>query len=119
MTATPSTILAQARASGFTLFRKGDGLHVTPTPPPGLVAALRQFKPGILELLDAEARLAPDERAWLPVAAQILAGEWDSGTRSEIESVLIGVRGIAHPLCQQARARLETLLGRTRKESRP
>ena len=52
------------------------------------------------------------------LARQILAGEFDPGNRSLLESLLIGVRSVPHPLCHQARARLENLLGRHREARR-
>ena len=51
--------------------------------------------------------LPKDEAAWLPVARQVLAGEFDGADRSTLESLIIGLRGIAHPLCRQAFLRLK------------
>ncbi len=115
------TILNRCRAAGLTVRRNGDHLSIKPARfvTPDLLAAVRAHKPDLLALLEAEAmRLAPDCAPWLHVARQILAGEFDGGDRCLLESLLIGVRSISHPACQQARIRLESQLGRHRKETR-
>jgi hypothetical protein len=48
------------------------------------------------------ASLPPDQAAWLPVAKQILAGEFEDADRPTRESLRIGLRSINHPLCQRA-----------------
>jgi hypothetical protein len=53
-----------------------------------------------------EPRLPPDQAAWLPVARQVLAGEFENADRSTVESLVIGLRSITHPVCRQALARL-------------
>jgi hypothetical protein len=111
---TPLELLVRCQAAGLTLHPVGDRLAVSLAArlTPQLAAQLRAAKAQLLALLAAGPGLRPDELPWLPVAGQVLAGEFDSGTRSELESVWFGVRTIRHPVCQQARARLETLLGR-------
>jgi len=114
----PREILARCRAAGLTLRPVAGKIEVRPArrASPELLAAIRHHKPAILIMLEAEAaQLAPDCAPWLHTARQIVAGEFDGGDRATLESVLIGVRNIAHPGCQQARARLETILGRNRK----
>ena len=116
-----AAVLSQARAAGLRLWRDGDQIAIAPARlcPPDLVAQIREAKPAILDLLEAEAaHLSLDQQPWLHVAKQVLAGEFDGGLRSEVESVLFGVRTIQHPVCQRARHRLETLLSRSRKEVR-
>lgn len=51
--------------------------------------------------------LPPDQAAWLPVARQILAGEFKGADRSTVESLTIGLHGIRHPFCQQALEKLK------------
>jgi hypothetical protein len=113
-------ILHRCRAAGLTLRRNGDRLDIRPARlvTPELLARIRAAKPVLLDLLEAEsARLAPDCAPWLHVAKQILSGEFVGADRCLLESLLIGVRNIPHPLCQHARARLGTLLGRNHKEA--
>ncbi len=108
-------LLNRCRRNGIRLRPVGEHLAVFPVDKltPALAAELRAAKPQLLDLLEAEAaRLTPDCAPWLHVARQVLAGEFDGGDRSLLESLRIGVRNIAHPLCQQARARLEVLLGK-------
>ncbi len=115
-------LLQRCRVLGLRLRRKGEGLEVRPArlAPPELLAELRIHKPSLLLLLEAESASLPHDCApWLHTARQVVSGEFDSAHRGFLESVLIGVRNIAHPTCQQARARLENLLGRSHKESRP
>lgn len=114
-------LLDRCRRAGLQLAPEGPHLRVSPPEKltPELAAELRAAKPQLLALLNSAPSLRPDEWPWLHVAKQILAGEFDGGYRSELESVWLGVRHIAHPDCQAARARLETLLGKTPKETRP
>jgi hypothetical protein len=118
---TITELLDRCRRLGLELDRDGDNLAVSPPDriTPELAAGFRAYKTQLLALLTSAGRLRPDELAWLHVAAQVNAGEFDPGTRSELESVWIGVRNIQHPACQSARARLETLLSKPRKEARP
>lgn len=58
---------------------------------------------------DPEPRKTAEEAAWLHVARQILAGEFENCDRSTSESLAIGLRSISHPICQQALARLKAL----------
>ena len=50
--------------------------------------------------------LPPDQAAWLPVARQVLDGEFDGADSSTRDSVTIGLRSIRHPNCQAALIRL-------------
>jgi len=112
-------LLHRCRVAGLTLRREGQRLIVRPAQlaSPALLAQLRQAKPQLLDLLEAEsAQLTPDCVPWLHVARQVNCGEFDGGDRCLLDSLRIGVRNIAHPVCNAARARLETMLGR--KESR-
>ena len=56
------------------------------------------------------ASLPPGCLPWLGVARQVLAGEFDGADRSTAESLRIGLRGIPHPLCREALARLPRVL---------
>jgi hypothetical protein len=114
-------LLLHCRAAGLTLQRNGAHLSIRPVRlvTPDLLVALRAHKPALLLMLEAEAaRLPHDCGPWLHVARQVLAGEFDGGDRSLLESLFIGVRSIPHPSCQQARARLETMLSRHYREAR-
>ena len=51
-------------------------------------------------------------------ATRLFAQSQPKSASAVLSSLLIGVRNIAHPTCQQARARLETMLDRNRKEAR-
>jgi hypothetical protein len=50
----------------------------------------------------------PEQAAWLPVARQVLDGEFEGCDRSTRESLTIGLRSIPHPHCQQALIRLQS-----------
>ena len=64
----------------------------------------------------APGELAADEAPWLAVAEAVNRGDHDRvGTRSELEALLIGVRGIRHPDCQRAAKRLRGMLPGTRR----
>lgn len=47
-----------------------------------------------------------DQTAWLPLAERVLTGEFDSADNSTQESIIIGLRGIDHPVCQKAFMRI-------------
>jgi hypothetical protein len=51
-------------------------------------------------------RLSAHQLPWLGVAERVLAHEFERADDSTIESVTIGLRGIPHPICQKALARL-------------
>ena len=107
----------EAARRGLRLETAGDKLAVIPAKrcPPEFADVLRQHKQEILHWLeDCAARLRPDEMPWLHVARQVLVGEFDGGDSSTRESVTIGLRSVAHPLCQCALERLKTLGKRNR-----
>ena len=107
-------IYHRALALGLHLESRGDKLAVTPAKrcPPDFAEELRAHKRQLLDLLEARGfSLTPDCVPWLHVARQILAGEFDGADRSTVESLTIGVRGIRHPLCQQALNRLNGMDG--------
>lgn len=117
-----AAIFARCQAAGLRLHRDGDRIAIKPARlcPPELLAEIRALKTALLDLLDAQtANLPADCTPWLPTARQIMAGEFDNGDRSLLGSLLIGLRNIPHPACQQARARLETMLGIQWKKARP
>lgn len=102
----------EAARRGLRLEPAGDKLAVIPAKrcPPEFADMLRQHKQEILDWLEnCASRLRPDEMPWLHVARQVLAGEFDGGDGSTRESVTIGLRSVAHPLCQRALERLKTL----------
>lgn len=111
---TPAQLVRECLDRGVGLRRHPDGLGVKAPRrlPPELLDELKRHKEAVLLLLDgAHTGLPPDQAAWLPTAHQVVAGEFDGGHRSLLESLLIGVRSIPHPTCITARARLELLLG--------
>jgi len=55
---------------------------------------------------DEPVRLSADQEPWVGVAERVLAHEFEHADDSTIESVTIGLRGIPHPICQKALARL-------------
>ena len=113
-------IISNCRRLGVSLRPAGDRLAVRPVDraTPDLLEAIRAHKRDLLDLLEAERHgLHPTCAPWLYTARQVLAGEFDGGTRSEIEAAWIGVRNIAHPACRDAKARLEVLLGKRPKEA--
>lgn len=63
-----------------------------------------------------EPDLKPDEYPWLLTAGQILRGEFNESTGSEIKSLRMGLRGINHPVCQKAMKALDKLDRKIRKE---
>ncbi|MGD0536232.1 MAG: hypothetical protein ABSC03_01175 [Verrucomicrobiota bacterium] len=104
MTTAPEIYQCAARL-GLTLEARGDKLAVIPGRrcPPEFADVLREHKGELLSFLEARAaNLAPDCAPWLHVARQILAGEFDGADKSTLQSLLIGLRSIRHPLCQQA-----------------
>jgi hypothetical protein len=110
-----SELLARARALGLRLEPFGDRLAVSPRDrcPPGFAEELRAAKAELLDLLEGQAAgLPPDCAPWLHIAQQVLGGEFGGGDRSLLESLLIGVRGVGHPVCRAAKARLETMLAK-------
>lgn len=107
---TAPEIYLEALKRGLRLKAFGDALGVAPPRacPPDFAEKLRRNKREILDFLEARATgLTADCVPWLHVARQIQAGEFDEADRSTVESLIIGVRGIRHPLCQQALARLQ------------
>jgi hypothetical protein len=100
----------EATRRGLKLEPAGDKLAVRPKGkcPPDFANVLRAHKGELLDWLETRtANLPPDCAPWLHIARQILAGEFDGADNSTFESLTIGVRGIRHPLCQQALARLK------------
>lgn len=89
--------------------RPGDKLAVIPANrcPPDFADELRQHKGELLDLLEAKtANLTPDCAPWLHIARQVLAGEFVGADNSTVQSLILGLRGIRHPLCVSASARL-------------
>ncbi len=107
----PATILSKCRRLGLTVWAEGDRIGIAPkgSIPPGLLDEIRAAKPGLLPLLreGAHHQLTPDRLPWLHVARQILAGEFDGCDRSMRESLNIGLRGIPHPACRAALAKIK------------
>ena len=108
---TAPELYQEAARRGLRLEPRGDKLAVIPGDrvPPDFAEVLRQHKRELLNLLEAKINNLPADCApWLYIARQVLQGEFDAADRSTVESLTIGLRGIRHPLCQQALARLRT-----------
>jgi hypothetical protein len=106
---TASELFHEAIKRGLRLAPAGEKLAVMPKGkcPPEFADTLRQHKRELLDLLEAKAaNLRPGEEPWLHIARQVRAGEFDGADLSTVESLTIGLRGINHPLCQQALSRL-------------
>jgi hypothetical protein len=107
---TADSLLSETKRCGVKLSRRGDKLVVAPADkcPPELIAMLREHKPEILTLLEAQASgLAPDCAPWLHVARQILAGEFDGCDSSTREALMIRLRSIGHSQVREALEKLE------------
>ena len=107
---TPAELCHEAARRGLRLEPRGDKLAVIPANrcPPEFADTLRTHKGELLSWLEARTDgLSADCVPWLHVARQVLAGEFDGADRSTVESLIIGVRGIQHPLLQQALIRLK------------
>jgi hypothetical protein len=105
------TIVARARSLGLTLSIEGDCIAISPTRrcPPDLLTEISEHKSEVMALLAGalHAGLCRGEMAWLPVAQQILAGEFDGCCGPMRENLVIGLRSIRHPACERALAMLE------------
>jgi hypothetical protein len=107
-------IYQYAQRLGLTLGADGEQLLIYPGSrcPPDFVETLRENKKALLALLELKPDgLSIDRVPWLHIARQVLAGEFDGGDRSLLESLHIGLSNIAHPACQAAKAKLEIMLG--------
>ena len=104
----PASILGYCHRLGLELWAEGDRIGIAPRGriPPELREQIRAAKSELLPALRDGVRLPSDCVPWLYISRQILAGEFDGADRSMVESLVIGLRGIAHPLCKQAIARL-------------
>lgn len=106
---TAMELYREASRRGLRLEPRGDKLAVIPADrvPPDFADELRQHKRELLDWLEIRTNsLPPDCLPWLHIARQILAGEFDDADNSTMESLRIGLRGIRHPVCVQAFARL-------------
>jgi hypothetical protein len=102
-------LIDEAPIWGVTLARRGDMLSIRPAgkAPLEFKELLRENKPEILSLLEAEADgLAPDQAPWLHIAKEVLLGEFCNADTSTRESLMIGLRSIGHATCKQALERL-------------
>ena len=111
---TAQELIRECGRRGVSLNRRGDALEVRRPNrlTPQMIDQLRRQKADVLALMATGASSLPDDEVvWLPTARKVVAGEFEGGHRSLLESLLIGVRGIKHPLCVEARFRLEAMLG--------
>ena len=79
----------------------------TPIPEKGKDKLRESTPASVLSVLTPDTPLPPDQAAWLPVARQVLAGEFEGADRSTAESLRIGLHRIEHPTCREALARLQ------------
>lgn len=103
-------IIKRAEALGVTLHATGNRLVIWPAGrcPPALLRAMQAHKPALIALLrQRRAVLRPDQLPWLHTAWQILGGEFEDADRDTVKMLTITLRGIRHPLCQQALAHLQ------------
>ena len=106
---TPTEICAEATRRGVRLEACAGILRIISSEPcpPEFADVLRAHKPELLSWLEARAvGLPPDQAPWLHVARQVLCGEFEGVGRSMRESLMIGLRSIAHPECRRALAQL-------------
>ena len=105
-----NAILEQCRAAGLRVEREGHCLLIRPADrvAPELLETIRAHKPELMALLGGVVPPSP----WHHVARQVLAGEFDGGPGSLLESVRIGIGCSDHPDCREAVARLEVLQGK-------
>ena len=107
----PTEICHEATRRGLRLIPRGDRLEVIPTSrlTPEFTDVLREHKVELLAFLEVSDRnVALACAPWLHVVKHILAGEFDGADDSTIEAVTVGLRGIRHPLCQEALERLNS-----------
>ena len=104
-------LILQSRKLGLKLAREGQYLIVAPSTrcPPEFAEQLRACKPEVLALLDAEARLVGAEKPWRHIARQVVEGEFAGADHSITQSLIVGLRRIEHPLCQEALNRLKDI----------
>jgi hypothetical protein len=98
-------LLSRARSLGLRVEREGDRIAISPARlcPRDLLDDIRRHKRLLLDTFDARAYgLPPDCAPWFHVARQVLQGEFGGADRSTKESVAIGLRATAHPLCRRA-----------------
>jgi len=98
-------LIDEAPVWGIRLERNGTKLVISPASkcPPEFKELLREHKAEILDLLEArDDGLSPDCRPWLHVARQVINGEFGGADSSLREALVIGLRGIAHPICRDA-----------------
>jgi hypothetical protein len=108
---TAQELYLEATKRGLRLEPRGDRLAVIPANrvPPDFANVLRAHKGELLDWLEARAsNLPPDCAPWLHVGKQILCGEFQGADRSTVQSLTIGLRSIAHPICQRALEQLRT-----------
>ena len=107
---TPADIIREAERRGLKLSPRGDRLAVNPSErlTPEFREVLLRHKAELMSYLEGKAAGVPaDCLPWLHVAKQVLCGEFTGADKSTRESIMIGLRGIRHPLTARAMERLE------------
>lgn len=103
------TLYTEAIRHGLRLEARGDKLAVIPASrcPVEFADTLRSHKGELLSWLEAQrVGMRADQAPWLHVAKQVLAGEFNGADNSTRESLVIGLRNLAHPVCRRALERL-------------
>jgi hypothetical protein len=107
----PALLLDKCRRLGLELWVEGNRIGIAPKQriPTGLLEEIREAKSDLLAILrhGQTLQLSVDRLPWLHVARQVLDGEFQNADRSTVESLVRGLRGIDHPVCQKAMARLK------------
>jgi hypothetical protein len=108
---TPLDLYNEAARRGLRLeVREGGKLAVIPGDrvPPEFADVLRLHKCELLNWLEAlSAGIPADSAAWLHVAWQVLDGQFDNCDNSTRQSLIIGLRSIAHPLACRSLEKLK------------
>ena len=105
-----SAILRDAAQLGLMLSVHRNSIKIVPARlcPAEFKERIRKNKADLLLLLSArEAGVSKEQLPWLHVAGQVLNGEFDGADSYTCESILIGLRNIEHPVCEQAILRLK------------
>ena len=112
-------ILEGIRRAGGRIWRDGNRLGLEPASrlPAELIAEVRQNKRLLLFHLDDEGG-DKTQKAWKHVARQVLAREFDQGSRSLLKSIQIGLRSIEDTEARLALEMIEKLLAKPKHGNR-
>jgi len=107
----PAVLIDKCRSLGLELWVEGGRIAIAPKQriPTGLLDQIREAKPDLLVILrqGRAHQLRADCIPWLHIARQILAGEFEGGDNSTVQSLTTGLRSVPHPSCREALVRLQ------------